>query len=159
MICSYCSAEMPEISEFCPGCGRPVKTEAAIPEDAVPSVAPLGLEALLAAVGYLSFIPAIVLLLIPQFRAKRFLRFHAWQSLLFCAAAAVSGVVTRILFAALALFPFVGYLLAWILAGLVSLALFFSWLLLLAKAALGESYELPWIGPYAARLSSAPPVT
>lgn len=114
---------------------------------------PLSLDAILGAIAYITPVPAIILLLIPQTKRRMFLRFHAWQSIVFVIASAIIGVLARLLFAGLSLFPFGGYLLGWLLAGIVSLALFFTWVLLVLKAALGEEYELPWIGPLAVRFS------
>lgn len=144
---------MPEISVFCPGCGRSVRPEPADVPVLEAGVAPLSLDALLGAIAYLTLVPAIVLLLVPQTKRKRFLRFHAWQSIAFVIASAIIGVLARLLFAGLSLFPFGGYLLGWLHAGVVSLALFFTWILLVVKAALGEEYELPWIGPLALRFA------
>jgi uncharacterized membrane protein len=146
---------MPEISAFCPGCGRSVKPESAEAPVIQAGVEPLSFDAALGAIAYLTLLPAIVLLLIPQTKRKKFLRFHAWQSIAFVIVSAVIGVLARLLFAGFGLFPFGGYLLGWLLAGVVSLALFFTWVLLVLKAALGEEYELPWIGPLAARFGEA----
>lgn len=144
---------MPEISVFCPGCGRSVRPEPPEVPVAWANVSPLSLDALLGAIAYLTLVPAIVLLLIPQTKRKKFLRFHAWQSIAFVSASAIIGLLARLLFAGLGLFPFGGYLLGWLLAGVVSLALFFTWVLLVVKAVLGEAYELPWIGPLALRFA------
>jgi uncharacterized membrane protein len=54
----------------------------------------------------------------------------------------------------LSLFPFLGFLLAWLLAGIVALAMFFLWIAMVTKAALGEVYELPFIGERAASLAN-----
>jgi uncharacterized membrane protein len=35
-----------------------------------------------AALAYFTFVPAAALLLLPAFRSHRFVRFHAWQSLI-----------------------------------------------------------------------------
>ena len=48
----------------------------------------------------------------------------------------------------------IGFLLAWLLAGLVALATFFLWIAIVAKAALGEAYELPFVGERAANLAN-----
>ncbi len=112
-------------------------------------VAPLSLDAVLGSIAYLTLLPAIVLLLIPQTKRKDFLRFHAWQSIAFVIASAIIGVLARLLFAGLGLFPFGGYLLGWLLAGLVSLVLCFTWVLLVVNAVLGAAYGLPRIGPLA----------
>lgn len=144
---------MPEISAFCPGCGRSVRPDPTEAPTTAAEVVPLSLDAILGAIAYVTFVPAVVLLLIPQTKQKKFVSFHAWQSIAFVIVSAIIGVLARLLFAGLGLFPFGGYLLGWLLAGVVSLALFFSWVLLVVKAVLGEAYELPWIGPLALRFA------
>jgi uncharacterized membrane protein len=43
-----------------------------------------------------------------------------------------------------------GWLFMWLLVGtLISLALFFTWLLLSIKALQGEWFALPWVGSFA----------
>src|SRR5215470_18357469 len=81
MICSHCAAEMPEISAYCPACGSSVNAESD------PLRASDLNDQLLGALAYVAIVPAIVLLLIPMLRHRLFVRFHAWQSLLFTAAA------------------------------------------------------------------------
>jgi uncharacterized membrane protein len=117
-------------------------------------VTPLSLDALLGAGAYVTLVPAVAMLLIPQARSKRFVCFHACQSLAFTLATLVIAVATKLGFAILSVFPFLGFLLAWLLAGLVGLAIFFVWVLLIVKAALGEAYELPWIGQFVLRACS-----
>jgi uncharacterized membrane protein len=151
MNCSYCSATMPEVSAFCPGCGRAVPSPV---EADTADVTPLSRNSFLGAVAYLGILPAVVLLAVPALREKRFVRFHAWQSLLLAAGTVVVGIVTKLLFVVLSLFPFLGFLLAWLLAGLVALAIFFLWIATVTKAALGEAYELPYIGGWAASLAN-----
>lgn len=140
---------MPEISAFCPGCGRSVARSEA-PET---WVAPFSRDALLAALAYVAFVPALLLLAVPSTRRREFIRFHSWQSIVYVVASLVVAGCTRLIFALLALFPFAGYLLGWLLAGLVALALFFVWVLLVIKAALGEAYLLPGIATLTARLN------
>jgi uncharacterized membrane protein len=142
---------MPEVSAFCPGCGRAVSQH---PETGIAEVTPLSRNSFLGAVAYVGILPSIVLLALPLLRENRFVRFHAWQSLLLGGCTVVVGIVTKLLFLALSLFPFLGFLLAWLLAGLVALATFFLWIAIVAKAALGEAYELPVIGEWAANLAS-----
>jgi uncharacterized membrane protein len=57
------------------------------------------------------------------------------------------------LFVVLSLFPYPGFLLAWLTAGLVALAVFFLWIATVTKAALGEAFELPFIGGWATSLA------
>jgi uncharacterized membrane protein len=142
---------MPEVSAFCPGCGRAVTAHV---ETGTPEVAPLSRTSFLGAIAYVGILPAIVLLAVPALREHRFVRFHAWQSLLFAAGTLVVGIVAKLLFVVLSLFPFLGFLLAWLLAGIVALAMFFLWIAMVTKAALGEVYELPFIGERAASLAN-----
>ena len=143
---------MPDVSAFCPVCGRSVQNdgESESPGSDVP---PLSRIALVAVVAYMTFVPALIFLFVPALKNVRFVRFHALQSLLFVGATLVIAGATRLAFLVLALFPFLGFLWAWLLAGLVALAVTFLWVVLVIKAALGEAYELPVIGPWAARLS------
>ena len=145
---------MPEISAFCPGCGRAVtKDSDSECEPAIPGVEPLSRDAWLGALAYFSVVPAIVLLLVPAIRRNRYVRFNAWQSVLFSVSAIVIGGLTRLAFAALSVFPFGGFLLAWLLAGLVSLAFVFLWIAITIKAALGDAFELPLTGRWSERLA------
>jgi uncharacterized membrane protein len=147
MICSHCASEMPEISAFCPGCGR------SIHEDAEHLSASDTQEALLGALAYLTFIPAVVFLAIPAFKNKRFVRFHAWQSVFFTVVTLVVGLAMRLIFAILSFVPFMGFLFAWLSVGLMFLAVVVLWAVLVVKAGQGQAYELPWLGQFASRLS------
>jgi uncharacterized membrane protein len=147
MICTHCSTEMPDISVYCPSCGRSVDSAADEP------CTTDSREALLGAAAYVAVFPAIVLLAIPATRASRFVRFHAWQSLLFAAAAVVTGLVLKLLFLVLSMVPAVGFLFSWLLGGVVSIALVVLWLVLFVKVLQRDCYELPVIGPLAARFA------
>ena len=164
---------MPDISEFCPHCGRAVREGNVFSPDPVtvpPNAAsdrpqPLTASAqaepsrepippaphppvdwddrIPGALAYLTFIPALVFLFIEPYQKRKFVRFHAWQSLLFWA-----GVLVFVLLGLLA--SMFGWLFLWLLTGtLISLALFFTWLLLSVKALQGECYSLPFLGPLA----------
>jgi uncharacterized membrane protein len=144
---------MPEVSVFCPGCGRAVDSGPQI-EPAIPGVSPLSRDALLGAIAYVAILPALVFLFVPAFRTARFIRFHAWQSLLMAGATAVIGFATKLAFAVLMIFPMMGFLLAWLLSGVVGLAIMFLWLAIVVKAGLGDAFELPLIGRWAAILAN-----
>jgi uncharacterized membrane protein len=152
MICSYCSASMPEISGFCPACGRAV-AEHADSEADIGGVEPLSRDAFLGAVAYFTILPASIFLAVPAIRHKRYVRFHAWQSILFAVSTVIIAALTRLAFAVLTLFPFLGFLLAWLVAGLVSLAIVFLWIAIVIKATLGDAYEIPFIGSWSLRLT------
>ena len=151
MICPHCSAEMPEISAFCPACGRSVQEsgDVGLPELHATSTR----DVLLGALAYVALVPAIVFLALPSLKASRFVRFHSWQSILFATTAVILAVCIRGLFAFFSLFPGTGFLLGVLASGLVFLALVFLWLVLVAKAVQGEAYEVPWLGHLAANLA------
>ncbi|MGD0508328.1 MAG: hypothetical protein ABSA27_11055 [Terriglobales bacterium] len=124
---------MPANAAFCPGCGW--------------SMTPIPpAERAAAAVAYLTFVPAAVILFLPAFRKSRFVRFHAWQSVLLWA---VFFVLTTI-----ALFlSNVAAAMVFLLFGiLAALAMLFLWIVLSLKAWQGERFELPLFGDLAARL-------
>ena len=150
MICSHCDAEMPEISSFCPGCGRVVKLGRE--KNLALSGATEPRAALLAGLAYVALIPAIIFLSIPIFRRNSFLHFHSWQSVFFTLCGVLLALVMRVLFVLLSLLPAVGHLLAWLSSGVLLIALLTVWVVLVVKAALGEAFMLPFIGPMAAQL-------
>ena len=163
---------MPDISEFCPHCGRPVREGNAFAPDSVrtsstasagnaetqaatesraqtPQTPPAPQrpvdwdERIPGALAYLTFVPALVFLFVEPYQKRKFVRFHAFQSLMFWA-----GVLAFVLLGLLA--SMFGWLFLWLLSGtLISIALFFTWLLLSIKALQGEWFELPFLGPFA----------
>lgn len=99
-----------------------------------------------AALSYFTLVPALVVLVLPTFRRHRFVRFHAWQSVL------IWGVFFVLTVAAL-FFSNIAAAMVFLLFGiLVSLAMLFLWIVLSIKAWQGERFELPWFGPIAGRL-------
>ena len=133
VACHDCGVAMPKGAAFCPGCGK--------------SMMPLPpAERIAATVAYLTFLPAALVLLLPTFRRSRFVRFHAWQSVLVWAVFLVLTLVAVFLsdFAAAVVFLLFGIL--------ASLAMFFVWAVLTFKAWQGERFELPVFGWLAAWL-------
>jgi uncharacterized membrane protein len=121
IACTHCGSAMLANAPFCPTCER--------------SMRPLpAAERVAAAIAYLTLVPAAALLFLPAFRGSRFVRFHAFQSILLWG---IFIVVTVI-----ALF----------LSDLASLAMFFLWVVLTVKAWQGERFEVPFLGALAARL-------
>jgi uncharacterized membrane protein len=131
--CPHCETVMPANAAFCPACGW--------------SMRPLPpAERAAAAAAYLPLIPPGVLLLLPAFRDKRFVRFHAWQSIL------LWGVFFVLTIAALFLSNVAAAMLFLLFGLLVSLAMLFLWIVLSLKAWQGERFELPLFGELAARM-------
>jgi uncharacterized membrane protein len=134
VTCPHCSTEAAASEAFCPACGWSMKPLA---------VADRGLAAL----AYLTLIPAATLLLLPAYRRHRFIRFHAWQSVL------IWGAFLALTAAAVLLSSVAAAVLLLLVGVLASLAMFFLWVVLSIKAWQGERFELPWFGELAERLS------
>jgi uncharacterized membrane protein len=137
---------MPDVSGFCPACGRSVIAEGSVVSDAR--------ERLLGALAYVGLLPAIVCLAIPVLRNKRFTRFHAWQSVFFSVSSVLLALALRLLFIIFSMLPVVGFLLAWLSLGIGSIGILILWVVMVVKAAQGQRYELPLIGPLAAQFTS-----
>jgi len=99
-----------------------------------------------AAVAYLTFVAGAVILFLPAFHNNRFVRFHAWQSIL------LWGVFFVLTIAALFLSN-VAVAMVFLLFGILALlAMLFLWMVLSLKAWEGERFELPLFGRLAERL-------
>lgn len=99
-------------------------------------------------VAYITIFPAMVFLLLEPFKRNRFVRFHSLQHLLLWAAGVGIGIAAGLAGAVLQLIPFMRVLL-FPFAGLISLAWFFLWLLLVVKAYNHEMFKLPILGDLA----------
>jgi uncharacterized membrane protein len=95
-----------------------------------------------AAISYLTFIPAIIFLLIEPYSKKPFVRFHAMQ----CIGLTLASIVLHF---AIGLLAFVLHGLTFMLSSLVSLAFFILWLICIVSAAQGKWFKVPVIGDFA----------
>jgi len=105
------------------------------------------LEANLAgALAYLlGLITGIIFFVIEK--ENKFVRFHAMQSILFCAAWIILGVA----FSVLMMIPVLGWIIGILGYLVVGLGGFVLWLFVMYKAYRGEQYLLPVIGEIALR--------
>jgi uncharacterized membrane protein len=96
-----------------------------------------------AAVSYITFIPAVIFLVMEPYSRDRFVRFHAWQCIALTVVWIVIGIIFRVLgFAGL-------HLLWWVIHSFIMLALFVFWLIALVKASQGQWYRIPLVGDLA----------
>ena len=163
--CPQCHVEMPDNVVFCPGCGRrtwvpnedagsaasrppaPRAPSAKLPTaDKSTVVMPGHKDNFLAALAYITCIPAIFFVLVEPFKHNRFIRFHSFQSIFLAVATVLAAIGMRILYSLFALIPVVGFLLAWRSSAVLLLGWLILWLVLLIKALQGETLKLPWIG-------------
>jgi uncharacterized membrane protein len=168
--CSQCGAAVPDQALFCSHCGGGlVRKDAEGTTTAAPIIAavteqsagaqfaspghesgePLPIpENIAGVIAYITIFPAIVFLLLKPFKENFFVRFHAFQHLFLWLAGFAFGIAASILWTILQLIPFMRVL-VFPFAGLIGLAWFFLWLLLVVKAYNHEVFKLPYIGDLA----------
>jgi uncharacterized membrane protein len=101
------------------------------------------------ALAYFTPIPAIFFLAIRRYNKRPFVRFHAWQSLVFSAFVFILGLILNFVL------PFTAFLrphlflgLRWLVA-LIGIAIFLVWLWCVVSALNGKRCKLPTIGDWA----------
>jgi uncharacterized membrane protein len=100
--------------------------------------------------AYLTFVPAIIFLVVPPFSTNPKVKFHAWQSIFL----AVVWIAAWVVLAVLAFVPFVGWILLPIHL-LLFLGLFIVWLIAIIQAFQGKRFSIPIIGALAAKQAGA----
>jgi len=142
--CPHCAAQMPVTAAFCPACGLPRPTETR----AQGKVGPFP-ENIAGSIAYLTFIPAIVFLLVEPYSKNRFVRFHSVQCLSLGAAAILLAIALKLASVVLFIIPVLGPLLVVLVSTVVALAVVVIWLVLVIKAFQGEMFKLPLLGDLA----------
>jgi uncharacterized membrane protein len=100
----------------------------------------------IAAISYITFVPAIVFLVMPPYNSSSFVRFHCWQSIFLNIAAFVVSIVIGIALGMTMFFlPFVGLM----ISRLIWLGWVLLWILCLVNAINGKRFKLPLIGQLA----------
>ena len=144
-FCTACGAQIPEGAATCPACGRGIASGAATPS-AVPVATSTGgmSDNVVGALAYVTFIPAIVFLVMQPYNKNRFIRFHSFQSIFFAVAWTVLWIVLSIVLH----IPFLGWatILVW---PIIWLGGFILWIVLVLKAYQGQMFKLPGIGDMA----------
>jgi len=114
----------------------------AVPPTQAPSVTAGGLsENSAAALSYLTFIPAIIFLVTEPYNRSPFIRFHSMQSI----ALFVVWVVCFVIQTVIMVIPILGFL----IAVLIGLTLFGTWIFTVVNAAQGKWFKLPLLGDFA----------
>jgi len=163
MQCPVCHKEVAspgtEPAAFCNHCGAPLL--AAVPPapsasaptplatqtsayPPPPAVAGSGLSPnAAAALSYITFIPAVLFLILEPYNKTPLVRFHSFQSIGLFLAWCIVYYAARIL-----MFPF-GFILFSMLLGLLDLGFFIVWLICVLNAVKGAYFKLPIIGDFA----------
>jgi uncharacterized membrane protein len=147
-FCGKCGSQVNPGATFCGTCGAPIGSAPA--PGAGPAGPPLSsnIGAMLTYIPFAGWIIAIVFLVIEPYKSDRFVRFHAFQSIFL-------AVFSIILYWVVNLTLGLSLGLLWPLWWLIRLAIFLLWLLMMYKAYNNERYELPVIGPMAAKQSAS----
>ena len=94
------------------------------------------------AISYLTFIPAVIFLVMEPYSRRPFVRFHAFQCIFLTVASVLLHFAITLSMVALHAFAFV-------LSSLVSLLFFVLWLICIISAAQGKWFKVPLIGEFA----------
>jgi uncharacterized membrane protein len=145
-FCTVCGAQTPDGSTVCPACSRS-GSPAAQPAAATAGGMTDNVAGMLA---YVTFIPAIIFLVIEPYNKSRFVRFHSFQSIFL----AVAIIAISIGLSVFSFIPILGLILL-PLHLLIWLGLFALWIVLLLKANQGQMWKLPVIGDIAEKQANA----
>ncbi len=142
-FCTHCGTSNDDNAGFCSKCGQPMAGGAAAPAGGPVAIAPVSAPGLTDNVAgmlaYFTIIPAIIFLVVAPYNRSRFVRFHSFQCLFFGVGWIVVVTALRIIL------PWF----LWPLWGLIDLALFALWIVLIIKAYNGQTWKLPVIGDMA----------
>lgn len=165
--CVKCGAAIAESSAFCGACGEPARGSAATAAPAsgsigvplafsrsAPGSSGIGLAMnMAAALSYaLGAITGVLFLVLDPYKGNRFVRFHAIQSIIFSLACVAFAIVWSILLGIV--ISIAGY---WVLTVdvplrlLIGLGIFVFWLYVMFQAYSEREYQIPFIGPIAAK--------
>jgi len=101
------------------------------------------------AIAYITFIPAIVFLMMPPYNGSSYVRFHAWQSLFLCVAAFLVNIfLDMIMILPAFMAPFT------LLARIVMVLWMLLWLVCVLQALNGKRFKLLILGDIAEKLSA-----
>jgi uncharacterized membrane protein len=104
--------------------------------------------------AYLTFIPAIIFLVMEPYNKSPFIKFHAWQSILLTAAY-IAWAILRVIIG-IALHPVFGLGLLLLMVGLVIwLGFFVLWLIAIVQAFNGKKFSIPVIGAIAEKQANS----
>jgi uncharacterized membrane protein len=100
--------------------------------------------------AYLTFIPAIIFLVVPPYNQSANVRFHSWQSIFL----SVAWFIIWIALVVIGVIPFVNFLDV-ILFPLVGLGFLILWVIVLINAFQGKRFNIPLIAGFAAKQAGA----
>jgi uncharacterized membrane protein len=100
--------------------------------------------------AYLTFVPAIIFLVVPPYNQSAKVRFHSWQSIFL----AVAWFAIWIVLAFIGFIPFLN-LIDVVLFPLIGLGFLILWLIVMINAFNGKRFKVPVIGDLAEKQAGA----
>jgi uncharacterized membrane protein len=94
--------------------------------------------------AYLTFIPAIIFLVVAPYNQNANVRFHAWQSIFLSIAWAAVWIVLVVI----GVIPFLNFL-DLILTPVVAIGFLILWVIVLVNAFQGKRFKIPVLGDFA----------
>lgn len=149
--CAKCGAETSEGALYCSVCGASLTSPGGSPP--IDNGTSRLTSNLAAAISYLGgFVTGILFLVIEPYNRDPFVRFHAYQSILFCGSVLAFWLVWALLSKLLVLITFGLFALMVPVIGLLAfLGITVYWIFLMWKAFNQEKYLIPILGPAAER--------
>jgi len=149
-FCNMCGTQIPDGAATCAACaGRVPVANAPMNAGATGSAAGMT-DNIAGMLAYFTFIPAVIFLVLEPYNKSRFVRFHAWQSLVFNVAWFVLWFAMRVVLH----IPIFGWITIF-LWPLVWIAGFIIWIILVLKANQGQMFKPPVIGDIAEKQANA----
>ena len=146
-FCSACGAQTPEGTKLCPACSSKAPAGQSASGGLTDNVAGL--------LAYITFIPAIIFLVMEPYNKNKFIRFHSFQCLFFTVAVIALEIALMIVGVVLAFIPVIGHILLALLWPVIGLGIFILWIVLMLKAYQGQMFKLPVIGDMAEKQANA----
>ncbi len=155
--CAKCGAVLMQGAGFCGSCGAAVGAAPAVAAQASAptAVSTGGLTANVAgALAYFTIIPAIIFLVVEPYNKDRFIKFHAFQSIIFFVALVAVSIATAIVGVILNVIPIVGGIISVLLWLAIMVGLFCLWLYTMYKAYNNQKFMIPVLGNLAEQQAS-----
>jgi uncharacterized membrane protein len=105
-----------------------------------------------AAISYITFVPAVVFLVMPPYNASSFVRFHAWQSIFLNVASFVVILAINVVMMVTLFFEPTAFL---IFSRVIWLCWVLLWILCVLNAVNGKRFKVPIIGALAEKQAGA----
>ena len=107
-------------------------------------------EAAASGLAYLTFIPAIVVLVVAPYNQNSTVRFHAWQSIFLSIAWAIVWIALMVI----GVIPILTYYFG-VITSIAAIGFFTLWVIVLVQAFLGKRLKIPVLGNFALKQASA----